>query len=217
MKKFLSLLCIGTLSIGSLVGCSNTNTSQTVEVQNNKNQIVTKATKNKFGVLEIKKILVEANSWMDDWLNGSFKTTNQTIGLVNGKYIVKKIESSKYPNGKEFKKLKKYYSQDVIKKELAMLGLVYIDGELGRIQGLTFCEATCVTENSKMKLLVDEENRKVVNVEKVSIDNIDNIDSNFDLENCGIKYELCKDEKGQWIISKEEGYMNTDYIIKKIN
>jgi F5/8 type C domain-containing protein len=76
--------------------------------------------------------------------------------------------------------------------------------------GLTTCEITRVTPNSKIKLLINEKNRKVVNVQKTYIDFTDCIDSDFDLKNHGTKYELCKNEKGNWIITNEEGYMIND-------
>jgi hypothetical protein len=208
MKKFLSLICIGVLSVGTLGGCSETKpidkTQKSIEIS------ASQTSENKFGEKEIKEFLLEANSWMNDWFDGSFKTTNQRIGLVDGKYIVNKIETSQFPKGKEFEKLKKYYSGDVIKGELRKLGLVYIGEELGQIQGITFSEATCVTKNSKIKLLVDEENRKIVNVQKTNVDNVDYIDPDFDLETFGTKYELRKNQKQQWIIVNEQGYMEND-------
>lgn len=210
MNKFLSLICIGVLSVGTLGGCSETKsidkTEKSIEIS------ASQASENKFGEKEIKEFLLEANSWMNDWFDGSLKTTNQIIGLVDGKYIVNKIETAQIPKGKEFEKLKKHYSGDVIKGELRRLGLVYIGEELGQIQGITFSEATCVTKNSKIKLLVDEENRKIVNVQKTNVDNVDYIDPDFDLEAFGTKYELRKNEKQQWIIVNEQGYMENGDI-----
>lgn len=221
MKKVLLLLCSVVLIVGVLGGCSKINDTAEAGIKNNiqnkknetaevfKKNLEKEAAKSEFGKKEIKEFLLEADSWQDDIFNNSFEVTSEVIGLVDREYIVNKIKNNK------LEKLKKYYSKEVIKGEMAKRGLVYVGNDLGEMQKLCR-DITRIPKNPKIKLLLDEKDKKIINIEKRTINYDDDyIDNNFDLDTFGTKYELCKNEKGNWIITNEEDYMYKNGIIEK--
>ncbi|KYH34985.1 nicotine adenine dinucleotide glycohydrolase (NADase) [Clostridium tepidiprofundi DSM 19306] len=221
MKKILSPICIGILLMSLLGVCTKTNAISETQynIKNSKCEIAegsnqdleNQISRNEFGEKEIKEFLLKADSWIDDWNNYSFKITNKPIGLIYKTYFINEIDISQIKKRKEFKKLneklKKYYSDNVIKGELRRLGIICIDGEPGKIMGLPTGEINRVIPNSKIKLLINEKNRKVVSVQKMDVD----------LNIFETKYELCKNEEGNWIITNEEDIINDDVVEKCIS
>ncbi|NLJ91340.1 MAG: hypothetical protein GX323_10650, partial [Clostridiales bacterium] len=97
------------------------------------------------------------------------------------------------------------YSPDVVEKVLVRNGFVNLHGTIGII-GADGEPAYWISNQSRIRMIIDEEDKKVVDMEEFG----DEEDSEFS------EYTLIKQDSGKWIITDISGCFSYDESEKKL-
>lgn len=207
MKKLL-LLCVGVLAIGIVVGCTNTNSMAKIQFsENSKEALANQTIESNFGEKEIIEFLLEADNYARESVICEEKQTKRIIGKMSGSLIYE-YDMTDHEVNSVLKRLEKYFSPKMAIWELNKSGIFFVNNRLGYIQGC-LSEMLLLSEKSKIELVVDEENKKVIKVEKfhpMILENLENNKSEYNYNQYWEEYTICNNNEGGWIVVDENAH-----------
>jgi len=157
-----------------------------------------------FTLDDIKSFILDARSLEGKLYEGDVYSSSKRIGTVDGTDVYE--HNGQYNTfDKVIDLFKDYYSPDVVEKVLVRNGFVNLHGTIGII-GADGEPAYWISNQSRIRMIIDEEDKKVVDMEEFG----DEEDSEFS------EYTLIKQDSGKWIITDISGCFSYDESEKEL-